>query len=49
MYKKIGTKINENEFKGIIEENFEKISAEFILPYADGVTYINNKEAKDNE
>ena len=46
---KDSSKINENEFKGLIEENFEKISTEFILPCADGVTYINNKEEIANE
>lgn len=46
---KDSSKISEQEFKELIEENFEKVSTDFILPVADGVTYINNKEEIENE
>lgn len=36
------SRITNKEFKEIIEENFERVDTDFILPCADGVTYINN-------
>ncbi|MEB7677994.1 hypothetical protein NGB25_12875 [Staphylococcus saprophyticus] len=41
--------ITNKEFKKIIEENFESVDTDFILPCADGITYINNKEEIANE
>ncbi|HDJ2913316.1 TPA: hypothetical protein PP865_002494 [Staphylococcus aureus] len=32
---------SEQAFKELIEENIEKVSTDYILPCADGVTYIN--------
>ena len=43
------SRITNKEFKEIIEENFERVDTDFILPCADGVTYINNKEEIENE
>lgn len=39
--------ITNKEFKKIIEENFERVDTDFILPCADGITYINKEEKSD--
>ncbi|MGW7813695.1 hypothetical protein ACWEUB_12795 [Staphylococcus xylosus] len=39
------SRITNKEFKEIIEENFERVDTDFILPCADGVAYTNKEEA----
>ncbi|QDW90431.1 hypothetical protein DWB98_13365 (plasmid) [Staphylococcus xylosus] len=38
------SRITNKEFKEIIEENFERVDTDFILPCADGVAYTNKEE-----
>ncbi|MDU1594755.1 MAG: hypothetical protein E6865_14110, partial [Staphylococcus lugdunensis] len=40
------SKISEQKFKDLIEENFERVSTDYILPCADGITFINKLKRK---